>query len=428
MKPRNKEEHRVQAISDGLKPLSLKQEQWCYNKPFEHFAFKNKKNECTCMECGHTFISENKHNVCSSCNTKLTIIHTRKHNVSDQKYVCKLEVVNEFQVIRIFSVIQKYHKGKKADYYFRECVRHFIYDSGSYRTFAMNHNFSYYYQIDPWIGKLELKDYRNFHNVYADALLPNPKYKEFYKKRGFTGILDDVSPLNMFTELHSNPYFETLLKAKKYHFLSYYQASTSEQMSIIWPSIKICIRNNYEPHEVSIWDDYIKYLIRFKKDIRNFKYVCPNDLHAEHNKYVNLKKALDEKENIRIENERRIREKLKFDEAVKVFEQKSKFFDISIKNKDLEIVVLDSIEEYKLEADTMNHCVYDRQYFGKPESLVLSARIKGNRTETIELSLKSFKVIQSYGYCNNVTKYNKRIINTVEKNSHLFKNKFYQTV
>ena len=68
------------------------------------------------------------------------------------------------------------------------------------------------------------------------------------------------------------------------------------------------------------------------------------------------------------------------------------------------------------EGRAMHHCVFDGSYFLRPESLVLSATIDGNRVETVEISLKTLKVVQSRGVCNQNTEHHDRIVKLVKKN------------
>ena len=63
------------------------------------------------------------------------------------------------------------------------------------------------------------------------------------------------------------------------------------------------------------------------------------------------------------------------------------------------------------------HCtIASSEYYLKPKSLVLSARIDNKRIETVELSLETFKVLQSRGLCNQDTEFHERIISLVQKN------------
>lgn len=64
----------------------------------------------------------------------------------------------------------------------------------------------------------------------------------------------------------------------------------------------------------------------------------------------------------------------------------------------------------------MHHCVFSNEYYSRPDSLILSARIANKRIETVELSLNTLKVVQSRGTCNSITPYHNRIIRLIEQN------------
>ena len=64
----------------------------------------------------------------------------------------------------------------------------------------------------------------------------------------------------------------------------------------------------------------------------------------------------------------------------------------------------------------MHHCVFSNEYYTKPDSLILSARINNQRIETIEISLKTMEIIQSRGACNKDTEFHHKIIKLVRKN------------
>jgi len=103
------------------------------------------------------------------------------------------------------------------------------------------------------------------------------------------------------------------------------------------------------------------------------------------------------------------------------YKLKSRFFGIVIQDGDIEISVLNSIEAYKAEGESLHHCVFRCEYYAKQESLILSAHDrKGNRIETVELDLTQGKVIQSRGVCNSNTEYHDRIINLVNTNAYRF--------
>jgi hypothetical protein len=108
-------------------------------------------------------------------------------------------------------------------------------------------------------------------------------------------------------------------------------------------------------------------------------------------------------------------------------ERNKKFFGLEIKDKNISISVLKSVEEFKEEGDDLNHCVYTNEYYLKEKSLILSAKVDGKRTETIELILPTLKIEQSRGLNNNPTEHHKKIISLVTKNLTKIKKLEYPT-
>lgn len=98
-------------------------------------------------------------------------------------------------------------------------------------------------------------------------------------------------------------------------------------------------------------------------------------------------------------------------------ELKGKFFGLSFTDGLIVVSVLESVDDYYKEGNALHHCVGQCEYYLKPNSLVFSARIDNKRIETVELSLDTFKVLQSRGLCNRNTEYHDRIIQLVQKNA-----------
>ena len=71
----------------------------------------------------------------------------------------------------------------------------------------------------------------------------------------------------------------------------------------------------------------------------------------------------------------------------------------------------------------MHHCVYTSAYYSRPDCLILTAQIGEEHIETVEVSLKTFQVVQSRGVCNKPMEYHDRIINLVERNMDLRESK-----
>ena len=159
-----------------------------------------------------------------------------------------------------------------------------------------------------------------------------------------------------------------------------------------------------------MWCDYIDQLHFFGKDTNSPKYACPDNLHKQHDLYMKKRRAYNEREELE-----KKRQKARENEA-KFKELKGKFFGIAFTDGTIQVRVLESVDEYMEEGRAMHHCVFDGNYFLRSESLVLSATIDGNRVETVEISLKTLKVIQSRGVCNKNTEHHDRIVKLVKKN------------
>ncbi len=87
------------------------------------------------------------------------------------------------------------------------------------------------------------------------------------------------------------------------------------------------------------------------------------------------------------------------------------------------VIVLASLEDYRHEGNLQHHCVYSNAYYGKKDSLVLSARMRDHPdkpVETVEISLKDGKVLQCFGPCNTHTEHHQEILDLVNANSRLF--------
>ena len=82
----------------------------------------------------------------------------------------------------------------------------------------------------------------------------------------------------------TNSRAETLLKTKQLSLLNYFEETRYRDIEDYWSAIRICIRNGYNVTDASMWCDIVNMLRRLGKDIHNPKFVCPEDLKAEHDR------------------------------------------------------------------------------------------------------------------------------------------------
>lgn len=414
MKPRNKFQKRVVELSQKLAQIS----EWTYKNCFEHIGRRTAKGIVTCLDCGHSWKGEGELSstllgaICPHCNTKLNVKTTRKRLFKDNQYLCIVTTCGEFQVLRFVYLDYSAKVGEKAKYFHSEVVQKWLAPSGKCVTMARLKPFSFYCDSWSFHTDLEVRHDKVHHNVMPTKIYPYQRLIPEIKQSGYSKEFYGLTPYRLFQYILDESRAETLLKAGKIALLCYF-AHNQESLSKYWSSIKICLRNNYEPSDISIWTDYIDLLRFFGKDLHNAKFVCADNLRNEHDKYVERKRRLREKQE-------KIEKRKKALEDKKRFEQlRSKFFGICFTDGLLQVAVLDSVEAVMEEGDAMHHCVFENNYHLKENSLILSACFDGEKVETVEFSLSEMMVVQSRGLQNKNTDYHDRIINLVNSNKHL---------
>lgn len=421
MKPKTKIQKEVFALSQKLPAITEKQKDWGFEHCFEHIGYKTKKN-ISCLDCGHQW--EDKQPplltsidgcICPNCETSLKIHNTRKSKNKQTAYYSIITSFKGYQVVRFFDIYGYYKKGEKARYACSEIVQRWFAPNGKDVTIAkLRSMFAMYNDAWDWCSDLEIRPKTNAtcYNLQAYKTYPYRSFIPEIKRNGFKGRFHGISVSTLFSLLLNNPKVETLIKAGQYDMLKYCTSRLYE-VERYWPSIKICLRNNYTINDASIWIDYLRFLQYFDKDIRNARYVCPENLHEAHNVWMRKKQRAEEKREV---EERRIRALKDEDEFKKL---KGKFFGIAFTDGEIEVKVLESVLDYLNEGAVMHHCVGG--YALRKDSLVFSAQIAGARIETVEVSLLSLKVVQCRGVCNKNTEHHDRIISLVNDNMHLIK-------
>lgn len=438
MKPRNKVEHMVVELSAKLPDITEKQIQWAKNTCFDKIGYYH-KGQVWCMSCGrvHEKMSSplsidlvGDETVCPHCGTHLKLKNSRKRKSIERWYFTIATTCRGFQVFRHFIIERSMYKisenisgGHEPYFSINEAVQNWISDDGKEYVMARPCK-PMAWVYDAWdfrkpIG-LKCKAQSRYsyspdkYDINSEFIYPVRRIIPKLKRNGFTFRCNKVSASTLAIMLLIDNEAEMLIKTKQYDLL--YQKSVRGIPQDIKPSINICNRNGYRIKDASLWIDYIHMLQHFNIDIHNAKYVCPADLKREHDKLL--------KRRIREEAKQREIDRMK---EVKRWEktyvlEKGRFFGICFGNENIVITVVQSIAEMEEEGKAMHHCVYASGYYKKKESLILSAKDKnGNRIETIELNLKTFKVVQSRGVCNSSTPMHDEIINLVNKNINLIK-------
>ena len=410
MKPRTVFQHKVVAANERLRPIPDKVITWAFRHTLKHYAFRTPKGMTTCLDCGHKWHSRGEGKCrCPKCRAELEIKDTLRRKTAAGAYASFLDTQDGFQVQRVFLLTAQYRKGKKPVCQVREIMRYWLDENGKSEITGLRRTMGRY--LDTFTGiDIELRHDNSIYQDIADCdVYPVLKVIPQLRRNGLGNDFCDAPPQNLMKALLSDSRIETMMKTGRKAHIAYF-LDHPKRLDECWPAYRIALRNDYRIDEIDIWADYINMLVECRKDIRNAHYVCPADLHAAHDRYQGIIDSMRERK--RLEENRRLAQ-----EHEKEFrDMKGKYFGLRFTDGKIVVSVLDSVLAHYQEGDAMHHCVGSHNYFLNPESLIMSARIDGKRVETVELSLKSFKILQSRGIQNKSTPYHDQIIALVNKN------------
>lgn len=426
MRPRTKRERLVAELSSKLPAITEAQIKWGKKHCFTHNAYRC-KDEMWCSECGRMWVDVTSQKEgyirCPYCGERLEIKSSRKKKLCQYEYMTIVTAVAGFQVLRHVEIGK--HKGIKMGeifYHSTEVCQQWITEDGKETVMAMPMNMG----KNAWIytQPISIKNSINYYgyNCYDidGYVYPKVKLLPILRRNGLRTSFHGVTPARLIRAiLGESRYAEMLLKTKQYSLLNFYMHRGG--LSHPW-AVNICNRNGYIIKDGSMYDDYLHLLDYFHLDTHNAHYVCPKDLKKAHDELLKRRQKIEAKQ--RIENERKARVekmgRMKLD--IQSFIRRIQpFIGMEIKDKTIVIRPLESVTQFYQEGKTMHHCVYSNEYYKKSNSLILSSTVGGKRMETVEVSLRTFSIVQSRAVCNGVSPYHNRIIEMVNKNMNLIK-------
>ena len=442
MKPRNKPERQVAALSASLPDVTPKQRQWAINACFDKIGYVTKK-ELWCSQCGmvHDMTSgefsnatDNGELVCPHCGTKLKLKNSNKCKILERCYFTVLTTCQGVQVCRHFIIEKKAWKTNSninvdhaPEYSIDEAVQNWVFEDGTECIMArpcMQN--PYYYDKWDFERAMSIKRKNMFpsysapdkYDINTAFVYPHRRVLPVLRRNGFTMRFNALSPNEVMKLVLTDREAETLIKNRQYALLEYKSKRSYKEFCMPYAhSVRVAIRNKYIVKDASMWYDYLELLSYFHLDTHNAHYVCPANLKHEHDILLRRKH--------RVVRQRLIEQKRKEIAQWEVLyrKEKERFFGLCFADDNVFVKVIQSVAEMEEEGDKMHHCVFTMDYYKKPYSLILSARSvrDGARIETVEVSLRSFKVVQSHGLQNSYTPYHDEIIKLVEKNMNIIK-------
>lgn len=388
MKPRNKIQREVVALSATLRPISDEQKMW-------------------------------------------GILHSyTAKEISLQKKLYRYFVISsrlkDWQVCRFFQI-----RKVKQNFHIIEPVRLWFNEKAHMELEAMSRCWCSSH-ADSWNtnSELSLKEVPSWHKDYTQ-ILPISASKvtsmlPILKRNGLKRSFHNMQPRDVIEGLLKNNIFETLWKCKQFPLLRAFAYNWNRDYNDAskMTAVKIVLRHNYHIKDGRMWVDMVNMLERAHKDFRNPKFVCPISLKAGHDKVMDLCNKYEEKQR-KIKEQKELLEDQK---AVKAYEDARKcFMGMVISDGTIVIQVLPTVKDVEQEGKAMHHCVFTNKYYKRLDSLLLTAKVNDERVETIEVDLKRYQLVQSRGVCNQNSKYHNEIVNLVNKNMTIIK-KFNKVV
>lgn len=404
----------VDGIVRYLSTPSVAQLEWGKKASFNHMAHATTRTRW-CSECGGIHLVKDVKEchgtvICPHCGARLAVWTDYARKIRRTGYYSVLTNCKDWTVLRTFLMTKAVGKGEAPVYSRTEVQQQWFKDGVAKVIRELPCNGFNYYCDYPFrlFSELTFKE-KEFATIEKDTpLYPIRRVAKGLKKYAINGDFHGLSVVDVLSSVLSYDKAETLWKAGQYAILgrSFAWGMYRENIESLWPSLKICLRRGYIIQNADIWIDYIKTLRDLGLDVRNAHYVCPENLTLAHDRMIERKHRKEERELLAKISEQNT-------EYVSRIER---FKNLDMRDGEIEVSVIPTINEVKREGDLLHHCIFKLEYYNRKSSLLLSARVNGERTESIEFDLHSFCILQCHGDHNNSSPYHDRIIKLVNKN------------
>lgn len=425
MKPRTKIQKVAFEAFKQLPGLTKSQVSFGRNNVIENPLFVSKKN-AICGVCNHeqdkTDFKDKGNYRCPNCKSKvIALVGMKRKFNSTNGFLCVYDIVKvgnyDFQVARYFSFNRYFVKGKG----YRENIYEFNnwwFDRNSKKEVIISMLYMNYLY-----GEMEVREPSGTGYYVRDYKFGAHAY---YTRKGIRSYQDRKiifdydknkrEPTQLMIEMEKSNILETVMKSGYGEVLIVDRHSNLENL---FPAIKICIRNQYKIEDYGLWIDMINAMMELGADIRNRKFVCPEDLHQMHDYFIKCLKRHKQGKKLAYNQEKWERDNPDYQEYIEPFRE------FRIEDGDIYIRPILSTKEFYYEGEELEHCLFASNYHKNKNSLILTARVLGKRTETIEIDTQKFEIVQCRGLNNKPSEYHEQIYELMESNLELLK-EFYE--
>jgi len=420
MIPKTAIEKEISSLSADLAPITMKMHRWAEKNIFLKWAVLS-RGKFHCLDCTHSWKPDSesqscqKYIACTACQGRLKMHPHNQVHFKEIEYFAVTDACRGYQVVRIICSHKNMKKNFLPNYSHSEVMQHWINPKGEVRTISRSTNvFSQAYDAWKYYSPLEIRP-KNFqdcpkYRINPYRVYPHLKVIPLLKRNGFKTSVHGIAPQILFTALLKDSVAETLLKSSQNSLLKHYLTSHEQHLRENWQAVKTCLKHGYKIQDFKIWEDYIALLRWFKKDLSASALVCPENLEQAHDRLVAKKRDIQRKKHL-------AQMRAEIQRAEPIYESdKKQFLGLSFTDNDLTVKVLDRVQDFLNEGDTLHYCVFTNEYYKKKDSLILSAQIENRPIETIEISLSKMEIIQCRGNRNKATKYHSRILRIIRRN------------
>lgn len=435
MKPRNKLDRKILALAEKLPPITDKQRQYAFDHCFKPRAvYKPRKREVRCLCCGRvavwpkpfleSFIDVEQYD-CPYC-YKTTSIERYYPDTKYREYsfFTILTTFRGIQVARTFEAHRgNYGSDEPTQYHIDEVYQNWLLEDGKeVITGRRLHRSAFYLTWDVHLP-LEIHthngggggayQYDDVYDISGNVFYPDVRVTPLIRRNGWTRELmkyqGGISMVDAMRYLLTVPAAEMAVKTRQLDI--FYNMVRRGVDNIPVYALRIANRHKYTVPDTQMWLDTISMAADLGLDTHNPAVVCPPDLRAFHDSLLPRIRRLHE----RREKEKQLKDAKDYENVYT--KKKGRFLGLSFADDEINIHVISSVAEMAKEGEAMHHCVFSAGYYKRDDCLILSATDKGgNRLETIEVSLKSFAVLQSRAMFNKTSEYHDKILDLVARN------------
>ena len=272
--------------------------EWAYRECLDHYAYRLPKGRTTCMDCGHCWImdKQTEHCICPGCGARLKVVSTYARKVRQKQYFTVLTTCGEYLVLRMYLLVAEMEKGCRTVPSAFEIGQYWWSEKGRTAVVGKQRIFGRYLDLFSFGSPMAIRqDNIAYDHISYSPIYPRFKVTDTLRRNGFKGDFHGIVPTRLIPALLSDSRVETLMKSGNIEHLRYF-LSKPEALDRCWDSYKIAIRNKYVIPDLSLWCDLVYLLEKSGKDLHNPHYICPIDLKAVHDRYMEKWQVILERE------------------------------------------------------------------------------------------------------------------------------------